>query len=223
MSFSFLGYPAQIQMNFWFLAAVLSGAFSAKTSTDWQEALVWIVVAVFSILIHEVGHASIMRHFGDDAVRIELNGMGGAAIPTRRFTRGQDFLLTLAGPLASVSLGLIGWLVMKVLPPQGDLAKMVFDEWLWINFGWTVLNMLPVLPMDGGRLLLCALGPNHVKTAFILSLMASIALLLFAALSAQLWMSIVAALFVWQGWTRLKQADLIAPHLWIAPPPVPHA
>ncbi len=119
------------------------------------------VVASFgffaSILLHELGHAVQARRDGMEIDGITLWLFGGVARFTGMFpTAGAEFRIAIAGPLVSLLLaaGLLGgtWLPGLAEPVDGVLA------WLGIiNAALLIFNLIPALPLDGGRMLRAAL------------------------------------------------------------------
>jgi Zn-dependent protease len=110
-----------------------------------------------SILLHELGHAVQARRDGMEIDGITLWLFGGVARFTGMFpTAGAEFRIAIAGPLVSLLLavGLLGgtWLPGLAEPVDGVLA------WLGIiNAALLIFNLIPALPLDGGRMLRAAL------------------------------------------------------------------
>lgn len=185
LNFRVAGFHVRVHPFFW-LMTLLLGARDG----DPLGLLIWAGVVFTSILVHELGHAFAMRHFGQDA-RIVLYLMGGLAIPESsawgggRRSRGtwEQILISAAGPgagflLAALVAALVfvaGGAVHIVLAqgflpiPFAVLPDTATDPWreaasglLWVNIFWGLLNLLPVLPLDGGQIareLLCAHDP----------------------------------------------------------------
>lgn len=174
LRFRFLGFNVQVHPLFW-LMALLFG-FSLREPL---LILLWVVVVFVSILIHELGHALMMRTFGQDAA-IALYLGGGLAMPVggKHYNRWdgripdwlQWVLVSLAGPFAGfflagliVLLGkLLGgfvairwtlWIIPNpmVFMPYGDVVNSVIQMLLWVNIFWGFINLLPVFPLDGGQ------------------------------------------------------------------------
>ena len=99
-----------------------------------------------------------------------------------RFTRGQDFLVVLAGPAAGFALWMavratVYYLVTSVPAaddflagnaPAAIAAASALTYLSFINKTWTLFNLLPVLPLDGGLLLRNLLGYERVGAARII-------------------------------------------------------
>jgi stage IV sporulation protein FB len=146
-------------------------------------AAVVIVGMMLSALAHELGHALTARHFGLTPMLIRLHARGGEAIMHGEpWTRAQDALITLAGPLANIAIGLLCLLGHALLPvpevilsaefpfrqppPVAPTAALLALSWLgWINLAWGAVNLLPAYPLDGGHLLHSAIaarrGPDY--------------------------------------------------------------
>jgi stage IV sporulation protein FB len=212
LRFKLYGYPVQVDFFFWIVLFILGGG--AAQNINYQRVFIWITIAFVSILVHEIGHAGVMQHYGDKHVSIQLNGMGGLAIPSQRFTRWQDLLISSAGPLASVLLGCFGWVVFQWLPPNTSFSKEVAHTWLYVNFGWTVMNLLPILPMDGGRILLALMGPNHLKLAYLISLICCAAFGVYAISNGWIWGGLLAFLFGKGTFHRYQTADQVGASFW---------
>ncbi len=106
-----------------------------------------------SLLMHEYGHALVARREGMEIEGITLWLFGGVARFKGMFpSAGAEFRIAIAGPVVSLALGclfvLFAWLARA--PEAVDAAA----AWLgYINLTLLVFNLLPALPLDGGRVL----------------------------------------------------------------------
>jgi Zn-dependent protease/CBS domain-containing protein len=119
-----------------------------------------IVAAVFffgSLLAHELGHAVQARHEGMEIDGITLWLFGGVAKFKGMFpSAGAEFRIAIAGPLVSLVLGAIFTLAAWGLSLPAAVDGVAF--WLgYINLSLLVFNLLPALPLDGGRIFRSAL------------------------------------------------------------------
>lgn len=113
------------------------------------------VGALGSILFHEVGHALMARSFGVRCRMIVLHLFGGAAFIEDNFpTPKSEFLIALAGPVASFVLCLGLFLSAAFLP--AELAPLLVMLSV-ANFMLGAFNLVPAFPLDGGRILRSAL------------------------------------------------------------------
>ena len=110
-----------------------------------------------SLLAHELGHALVARREGMEIEGITLWLFGGVAKFKGMFpTAGAEFRIAVAGPLVTLALG--GFFVLLAgvsgLPAELDAVA----AWLgYINLLLLAFNLLPALPLDGGRVLRSAL------------------------------------------------------------------
>src|SRR5450759_2581587 len=119
--------------------------------------LIAALVFFVSILLHEIGHSIVARRNGMEIEGITLWLFGGVSQFKEKFrSPGAEFRIGIAGPAVSLVLGVI-FIALAVLtklstPVDGTLA------WLgYINLLLLVFNLLPALPLDGGRVLRSAL------------------------------------------------------------------
>ena len=112
----------------------------------------FVAIAFVSMVVHELGHAVAFRAFGVDP-NITLVGMGGVTSGSGRLSPRQHIVVSLAGPLTVLVLfGLPSPVGVAPGRPSTSTDGLVFlYEMLWINVGWSVLNLLPMLPLDGGN------------------------------------------------------------------------
>ncbi|GIU83325.1 MAG: hypothetical protein KatS3mg008_0100 [Acidimicrobiales bacterium] len=142
------GIPVRFE-PFFFVVVVLLGM---GWSTDLRALLSWTVVATTSVLLHELGHAAAFRGFGSDAF-IVLHGFGGATFG-RVEGPLKSMLVSLAGPLSTLMLvGAPAYYLWHNEVISHPFGRLVLLQILFANVGWAVLNLLPILPLDGGLVL----------------------------------------------------------------------
>lgn len=112
------------------------------------------IIAFFIILWHEYSHGLIACLFGYDIKEIRLYPFGAFLMVTDFGLKPiwQDFLLVLAGPLSHVGLYMIGWAIKPLL----GIHSYAYYE--LVNYSIFVLNLLPIWPLDGAKLLLLLLS-----------------------------------------------------------------
>ncbi len=117
-----------------------------------------------SLLAHELGHALVARREGMQIEGITLWLFGGVAKFRGMFpSAGAEFRIAIAGPLVSLALGVV-FALTGLLVPLPEVVDGV-TAWLgYINLSLLVFNLLPALPLDGGRILRSALW--RVKGSF---------------------------------------------------------
>ena len=164
----------------------------------------WVVLVFVSVLFHELGHALAFRAFGY-ASTIQLVFLGGVTTPAtdRPLSWGKDVVATLAGPVFGASLGLLCgfWLLPQA---TGPLERYALTLAAGTNLVWAVFNLLPIVPMDGGRISRAILGRVFgrpgVLAAYVLGLAvcAGLAFVLYRP-GGNPYNLILLALFAWQN------------------------
>lgn len=164
-----LGIGVRVHPTFWLFSVFMGWGF-AQQKGIWFL-LIWVAAMFVSVLVHELGHACAARLFGCPA-NIVLYMMGGLAIgPFNQARSWQRMIIILAGPLAGFALyGLVivldrYWFTetfhVARFDPPFDYAIRFFK---YFNLMWSCLNLIPVLPLDGGQLMqeVCtALAPRR--------------------------------------------------------------
>lgn len=115
-------------------------------------ALAYAVLLLLSVLVHELAHALSARAFGWPSQKIVLNLWGGHT-QFEAFTAspGRSVVVAFAGPLANLVLAGAAWLVVTSANPPG-IPGLLVNTFMWANFLIGLFNVLPGLPLDGGRL-----------------------------------------------------------------------
>jgi len=113
---------------------------------------VFAVVLYLSVLLHEASHAWMARHYGFPVSTITLHFLGGVtAIEAESEKPRQEFWIAVVGPLTSLAVGIVS-LGLWFLLPDG-LLRLVVGGLAYGNLFVGVLNLVPGLPLDGGRVL----------------------------------------------------------------------
>lgn len=209
----------------------LGGGLGITSREDFLMILLWIIVLLVSILVHELGHALTSRKMTGVTPSIKLWGMGGLAYPNTQLNQKQSFWVTWAGPLAG--LGFFGLIVLTcctvygiavgtdltmflLFPSTGInretftvLAEMNKPVWfmlnklLWVNLWWSLINLLPVFPLDGGQIYASIeRSPKKVLIVGIVTgALVAVAALLFLQ---QLFIAILFGYLAFQNYKRLQ-------------------
>lgn len=125
---------------------------------DVIAALLFGVVLFGSILVHELGHAVVGRRLGLAPQRILLHGFGGLCEYGRAPRPREGVYSGLAGPVAGLILGVVSLVLGVVLgPPQPHQISEIVWKSAEINLFWSLFNLLPMYPLDGGSVMWHAL------------------------------------------------------------------
>jgi Zn-dependent protease len=204
--FSIFGIPVQVQPFFWITLVILGGALDANSATAMFEIALFVMAGFISILVHELGHALTARKFGAYS-QITLQAFGGyAEFSGARLTRPQSFTVTAAGPAIQILLGLAVWYVASYLPPLKYHAAYFLMTLRDISLFWALLNLLPVLPLDGGQMLHALLGPARIRITLWVTLIVTLLLGLFIfERTGSLLFSLFMGMFAWQAFQALRE------------------
>jgi stage IV sporulation protein FB len=133
-----------------FVTAWIIGLMSTGT---WTQALIYLMAIFISIVVHELGHASAALMFSQSAY-IQLTAFGGSTTPIGpRLKKSREFILVLMGPLFGLSLAILFFVLKNSKVPFHPYIALFIDAMVLINFVWTLANLIPVLPLDGGQLM----------------------------------------------------------------------
>lgn len=145
----------------WFLMALLVTVVFQPVVDRWVPGLgpwSWVVAGCFalllyaSVLIHELGHAMAARAYGLRVHRIALQMLGGVTEYDRPpGAPGRQFVIAGMGPLLSIVLGAMGLALAQVLTP-GTVLHLLAVQLGAANLLVGLFNLLPGLPLDGGKL-----------------------------------------------------------------------
>tara|TARA_B100000029_G_scaffold346692_1_gene339034 strand:- start:338 stop:1018 length:681 start_codon:yes stop_codon:yes gene_type:complete len=143
--------PVRVHPVFWVTAAfVVWGAYNH----DPPQLLLAVLAVFLSVLVHELGHATMTRIFGWPS-EIVLGFFGGYATTSRTST-GRNLAVLFAGPGAGLALAALSFATIVVLARSEQAVLPRVNETLGfllvVNIFWSVLNLVPVLPLDGGQI-----------------------------------------------------------------------
>ena len=173
LRFSLLGIPVRVHPVFWLTSLVLAW------TTQLDVVIVRVLCIFVAIVVHEMGHALVTRSFGWQP-EIVLYILGGYAT-TMRHSTWKDIAVSAAGPAAGFLLFFSIWWwgrLSGMLGPESTFLEPSFDwgrmvQWpefiragtranlllaeavyftLFISLIWNVMNLVPVLPLDGGQI-----------------------------------------------------------------------
>ena len=160
----------------WFLVAALIAFVMAPRVDEVQPDLgawkylvgfTFAVVLYLAVLLHEASHALMARRYGFQVEAITLHFLGGmTAIKGETRNPRQEFWIAVVGPVTSIAVGAAA-LGLWFVTPDG-LLRMAVEGLAGANLLIGVLNLVPGLPLDGGRVLKAAVwgatGRAHTGT-----------------------------------------------------------
>ncbi|MDB2614161.1 M50 family metallopeptidase [Chlamydiales bacterium] len=167
--------PIHIHPFFWLLCL----AIGWLNALSLEGVAIWGVVVFISVLFHEMGHALFSLLFGQE-VAITLFALGG--VTERRSRRElpvwKEFIIVLFGPLFGFILAFSAYALLQKVPDKWVLLSYGLSITYMVNLFWTVLNLFPIQPMDGGKLLSLVLqhffGLRGLKFAFLISIIVGV-------------------------------------------------
>jgi Zn-dependent protease len=147
-AFRVWGFPVTIHPSFLLIAVI---GLSAGSLSD---AVAWVGVVFVVVLIHELGHAFAYRAYGRDAT-ITLWGLGGLTASTGQpLPRSKSIIVSLAGPLTQgIIVGIPSLYLALHYRNASDSAARLTALLAFAGLGWAVLNLVPIVPLDGGRVM----------------------------------------------------------------------
>ncbi len=219
------GIPVYVSWTWLIVAAFITISFRPTfavylpeftTFATYAVALLFAVLLYASVLLHELAHCVVALRFGLPVRRIVLYMLGGVSeIEREPDTPSREFLVAVAGPLVSLGLGGLGALLNAFIVPDSGIVKVLTVQLMAANLIVGVFNLVPGLPLDGGRILRAAVwkvthnaGAGTMVAAWVGRGLAVVLVawpLLTSLMTGQsvdstflVW-SIVLALFIWMG------------------------
>jgi Zn-dependent protease len=158
-----LGIPIVVSPYWFLVAAILVYLYAnsldstvSPSSTRYLVSAAFVVLLYVSVLIHELSHCAVARAFGLSVRRIILYPLGGfSEIEREPPTPLQEFAVSAAGPAISLVLAGLAALVTRVVPD--GLPNLLIDQLFRANLLVAIFNLLPGLPLDGGRIFRAAI------------------------------------------------------------------
>ena len=168
-----------------------------------------------SVIVHELGHSVVGMRYGMKIRRITLWILGGMAqfeaLPRRP---GAEAVMAIAGPITSFAVGGVCWAVLQVVPPSIPSLHFVVAYLMYMNVILGGFNLMPALPLDGGRVLRSLLAARMpwlqaTRIARDLSRLIAIVLGIVGFISLNVFLMLI-ALFVYMAVSRETQMAAVA-------------
>jgi Zn-dependent protease/CBS domain-containing protein len=155
------GVPVYVGPSWFLVAALITWVFGGQLERVLPElgaarylvSLFFAVAFYGSVLVHELAHTFVALRFKLPVRRIQLQFFGGVSeIEKEAETPGREFLLAFVGPLLSVVLGGVFYLALQPVE-RGSVLGVLLAALMISNLVVAAFNLLPGLPLDGGRML----------------------------------------------------------------------
>ena len=164
---SLKGVPIRLHWSFPLLVAlVVVPSGNRLTAGTFLDAVGWLTALFVCVVVHELSHSLVARRRGFVVRDIVLLPIGGASeISGLPGTPSDELAIAIAGPLASVAIGLALLLVAfatgaHIWPPS-LFTGAILSRLAWANLLLAGFNLLPAIPMDGGRVLRALLARSR--------------------------------------------------------------
>ncbi len=167
--FNLMGFEVRLHAS-WLILGVLivwslaTGFFPFELPGYSRAAYIWMGIAgalglLFSIVLHEFAHSVVARRYGIPMNGIMLFIFGGVAeMADEPSTPKSEFLMAIAGPIASFLIALCSFAVSMGLRSAGQTeVAAVFGYLAATNVLLGLFNLIPAFPLDGGRVLRAAI------------------------------------------------------------------
>ncbi|WP_141704417.1 site-2 protease family protein [Planobispora rosea] len=156
------GIPVYVSPTWFIVAAFITFTFQRVVASQlpglsvplsYLVALAFAVLLYASVLLHELAHCVVAKMYGLPVRRITLYLLGGVSeIEREPDTPGREFMVAFVGPLLSLGLAGAGFGVYQLMDPYTIVGVLTLQLWL-ANLIVGIFNLLPGLPLDGGRML----------------------------------------------------------------------
>jgi stage IV sporulation protein FB len=197
--------PISIYPTFWLFA----GLIGYLNSRSFVGTLIWVAIIFVSVLFHEFGHALTAVMFGQSP-RIDLVALGGLTYYNgQKLSFWKQFFIVLDGPLFGFILVLIVTLLLQVPALAQGMTGSILSLMRVVNLFWTIVNLLPVMPLDGGQLLRIVLekifGLKGFKYAILASMVIAIGISLFFFLTQAFLIGALFFLLAYQSYDTFRR------------------
>ena len=137
--FNFAGAP--VELSIWFFILFLWLPFT-------------FIIAIFaSVLIHELAHAFVAKRLGWTVYKIEVGLFTGSASVDTNIPEKDSIPVVAAGPISNLILAIVSIPLYLALAGVNPFLDRLLNDLFVVNMFMFIFNILPIYPMDGGRLL----------------------------------------------------------------------
>jgi Zn-dependent protease len=236
--FPLAGIPVRVHPFFWLTAVLLGSGGIVPGIQPMTQLLMWVAIVFVSILVHEMGHALAIRYFGwrPWITLYAFGGLAsyepgysqfGKSYNRKGNTTLGQIIIHLAGPVAGF---LLAGVVVVALFATG--RRLVFPLFIWdvelgrgqdfdniwlllltwqvlaVNIYWGLMNLLPVYPLDGGKisrdLLVAANTREGVTQSLWVSIVVAGMVAVYGASRDDWWLAILFGMLAYQSFQMLQ-------------------
>ena len=160
------GIDILVHWSFLLLLALVVAADATHGPGAVGRGLAWVVAIFGCVLVHELAHCVVAVRDGvvvDDILLLPIGGV--SQMRTMPTAPSEELAIAIVGPLTSLALA--GGFALAAIATGSDLwpPTLLVGPWLvrlaWLNLVLGVFNLIPALPMDGGRVLRAALSMDE--------------------------------------------------------------
>lgn len=158
-----LGVPVLVSPTWLLFAGLVVVSFGPLLTEQYGTvggyggAFAFAVLLLLSVLLHEIGHCAVARAFDLPVRSITVTFLAGLTEITKPpQTPGREYAVAVVGPTVSLLLAAVGWAARDLFEP-GSLPFLLMTVAAASNALVAAFNLLPGLPLDGGRVLRSAL------------------------------------------------------------------
>jgi stage IV sporulation protein FB len=197
--------PISVYPTFWLFAALIG----YLNSMSFIGTLIWVAIIFVSVLFHEFGHALTALMFGQTP-RIELVALGGLTYHNgQKLPFWKQFFIVLDGPIFGFLLAILATILLQIPALAQGMTGSILSLTRIVNLFWTVVNLLPVMPLDGGQLLRIILekifGLKGFKYAILTSMIIAVAISLFFFLTQAFLIGALFFLLAFQSYDTFRR------------------
>lgn len=230
LHFRLFGFPVRVHPFFWLIAVVLG----YRASADARDLVMWVLAVFFGVLIHELGHAVVMRWNGFYP-SITLYGLGGiasygpGAYGAHSLTPWRQIGISFAGPAAGFLLAAVvcagvivsgagiypywglpfGLQLFVVGEIGGPLLTSFVGMLLFVTVAYGILNLMPIYPLDGGQiareLFLMVMPRDGIRHSLILSMLTAAAIAVLGITRGNPFLGIMFGFLAYGSYTTLQR------------------
>ncbi|MFC5187350.1 site-2 protease family protein [Actinomadura harenae] len=214
------GVPVFVSPSWFPIALLVTIMFEGQVSdavgrpASYLVAFTYALLLYGSVFVHELSHAVTARGLGLPVRSVTLNILGGeTSIEREAPTPGREFLIAFAGPLVNIVLAALG-IAAHYLLPLPPVAVLLVDALTIANLLVGVFNLLPGLPLDGGRLVRAAVWKitGHARSGAVAAAWIGRAVAVGCLLTGVWLASLPGRGF---GWLALLWSAMVASTIWI--------